>query len=90
MGLRLKPGITSWDEIMAEFQHLNQPNYDTRFNLLDMYNWIRAGYRPRNAAAALMPDGSDGTIGALHPLYAFETLDRVYRASPGFLVNNGF
>ncbi len=89
-GARLKPGITSWDQIMAEFQHLNQPDYDKRFNLQDMYNWIRAGYRPQNAAAALMPDGSGGTIGALHPLYAFETLDRVYQASPGFLVNNGF
>ncbi len=63
-GQMLKPSISTWTDIVAEFAKMNDDvGYDSRFNLLDCYNWLRAGYVPRNAAVYSAGD-TGGQVGA--------------------------
>jgi hypothetical protein len=62
----LKPSISTWSDIVAEFAKMNDDTgYDSRFTILDAYNWLRAGYVPRNAAVFTAGD-TGGQVGALN------------------------
>src|ERR1019366_2326661 len=64
-GQMLKPSITTWTDIVAEFAKMNDDTgYDSRFTLEDAYNWLRDGYRPQNAAVMNAGD-TGGRVGAM-------------------------
>jgi hypothetical protein len=64
-GQMLKPSISTWADIVVEFAKMNDDTgCDSRFNLLDAYNWLREGYRPQNAAVMNAGD-TGGRVGAL-------------------------
>jgi hypothetical protein len=64
-GQMLKPTISTWTDIVAEFARMNDDvGYDSRFNLLDAYNWLREGYRPQNPAVMNAGD-TGGRVGAM-------------------------
>jgi hypothetical protein len=65
-GQMLKPSISTWSDIVAEFAKMNDDTgYDSRFTILDAYNWLRAGYVPQNAAVFTAGD-TGGQVGALN------------------------
>ena len=65
-GKHLDPTLSTWADIIAKFAQVADNNYDSRFNILDLYNWIRAGFRPQNPA--IWTAGSDGSYaGAVAP-----------------------
>jgi hypothetical protein len=67
-GQRYKPSISTIHEVSIEMRKVfgKESGYDARFNLEDMYNWVRAGFRPRNPAAwASAHDGSH--VGGVAP-----------------------
>jgi hypothetical protein len=65
-GQMLKSAISNWTDIVAEFAKMNDDvGYDPRFNFLDCYNWLRAGYVPRNAAVYSAGD-TGGQVGAMN------------------------
>ena len=75
-GKRYLPSIATMDDVALEMKKVyvdmatGSTKGDKRFNLLDMYNWVRAGWRPRNKAtwtAAL--DG--GYVGGVAPNKTF-------------------
>jgi hypothetical protein len=53
-GLRFDPTISTLNALGDKFRAvyldmaLGTSNGDPRYNILDLYNWVRAGYRPRN------------------------------------------
>jgi uncharacterized repeat protein (TIGR01451 family) len=64
-GLSLDGTITSWTDIVSRFAKMNDDSgYDSRFNILDAYNWLRDGYRPQNTAVMSAGD-TGGRVGAL-------------------------
>jgi hypothetical protein len=64
-GQMLKPAITSWTDIVAEFAKMNDDTgFDTRFTIENAYNWLRDGYRPQNAAVMTAGD-TGGRVGAM-------------------------
>ena len=64
-GQMLKPSISTWTDIVAEFAKMNDDvGYDSRFNILNAYNWLRDGYRPGNAAVMNAGD-TGGRVGAM-------------------------
>jgi hypothetical protein len=64
-GQMLKPSISTWSDIVAEFAKMNDDvGYDSRFTVENAYNWLRDGYRPRNPA--VMTAGDTGNrVGAM-------------------------
>jgi hypothetical protein len=65
-GQMLKPSISTWTDIVAEFAKMNDDSgYDQRFTILNAYNWLRAGYVPQNPAVYTAGD-TGGQVGALN------------------------
>jgi hypothetical protein len=65
-GQMLKPSITTWTDIVAEFAKMNDDTgFDQRFTILNAYNWLRAGYVPQNAAVYTAGD-TGGQVGAIN------------------------
>ena len=64
-GQMLKPSISNWTDIAVEFAKMNDDTgFDPRFTILNAYNWLRDGYRPRNPS--LMTAGEGGVrVGAM-------------------------
>jgi hypothetical protein len=64
-GQMLKPSISTWTDIVAEFAKMNDDTgYDSRFTIENAYNWLRDGYRPQNAAVMNAGD-TGGRVGAM-------------------------
>ena len=64
-GQMLKPSISTWSDIVAEFAKMNDDTgYDSRFTIENAYNWLRDGYRPQNAAVMTAGDAG-GRVGAM-------------------------
>ena len=62
----LQPSITSWTDCVAQFAKMNDDTgFDPRFTILNAYNWLRAGYVPRNAAV-YTADDTGGQVGAMN------------------------
>jgi hypothetical protein len=65
-GQMLKPSISTWTDIVAEFAKMNDDTgFDQRFTVLNAYNWLRAGYVPQNAAVYTAGD-TGGQVGAMN------------------------
>jgi hypothetical protein len=65
-GQLLKPSISTWTDIVAEFAKMNDDTgFDPRFTILNAYNWLRAGYAAQNAAVYSAGDGG-GQVGAMN------------------------
>lgn len=63
-GQRLKPSISNWAGVIAELAKMNDADFDRRFTIEDAYNWIRAGFQPRNGATRTAGYGG-GQVGAV-------------------------
>jgi hypothetical protein len=64
-GQMLKPSISTWTDIVAEFAKMNDDTgFDSRFTIENAYNWLRDGYRPQNAAVMNAGD-TGGRVGAM-------------------------
>jgi hypothetical protein len=64
-GQMLKPTISTWSDIVAEFAKMNDDTgFDTRFTIANAYNWLRDGYRPQNPAVMTAGD-TGGRVGAM-------------------------
>ena len=61
----LDPTISSWTDIVSRFSKMNDDvGYDSRFTIVNAYNWLREGYRPQNGS--LMSAGeAGGRVGAM-------------------------
>ena len=61
----LDPTVTTWADVVSRFSHMNDDSgYDARFTLQSAYNWLRDGYRPRNASV-LTAGHTGGQAGAM-------------------------
>jgi hypothetical protein len=64
-GRSLDGTITTWTQIVAQMAKMNDDaGFDSRFTILNAYNWLRDGYRPQNAAVMTAGD-TGGRVGAL-------------------------
>lgn len=78
-GQRWDPTIATMDDLAAKFEACYRfrangtTSCDPRFNLADMYNWIRAGWRARNPSTwTAAHDGSH--VGGVAPFTKFGVL----------------
>jgi hypothetical protein len=64
-GQMLDPAISSWSDIVSRLAKMNDDTgYDSRFTILNAYNWLRDGYRPQNSVVMNAGD-TGGRVGAM-------------------------